>query len=389
MGEFNNQGLGSLTVYGNPESFKTLIRNHGQLCKIKQAIACPCLAANHGSPNMYCTICNGDGYIYTYQRHFLVVDEDSPSQDKILYPFWTPVTSVIKAQNVTSDIQGGITDLTVDSFSDSEITCDENLIKYEKKRITYTFDGWTHVESEQLVVDARNKLMYAGGTLYDAGYQSSNPINAFADIAHVIKIWNIDTGVELTNYTIEGNTISTTQQIVEDKMYIEYYYADLTQVISNDITTRDNNEVWTHSLSSGEVRLALYPFWDIAKGDLFIFVSTVLYKNEIFQHVKDIDRLSEIEIYDLNNIIIDEDKNTYVKGTDYILQGRHVKWISTHKPEMEKQCSVRYGYKPSFVVFEDNVQPNNLENKIYPRIVMAKSYSKLNREDIARLSNNL
>ena len=49
-----NRNIGaqeSLIVRGNPESFRRLIENHGQLCKIKQALACPkCLGANGGSP---------------------------------------------------------------------------------------------------------------------------------------------------------------------------------------------------------------------------------------------------------------------------------------------------------------------------------------------------
>ena len=45
----------ALTVYGNPESFKKLIYNHGQLCKVKQALVCPCAAENSGTPNIYTT----------------------------------------------------------------------------------------------------------------------------------------------------------------------------------------------------------------------------------------------------------------------------------------------------------------------------------------------
>ena len=283
MGSFVNEGqLKALTVYGNPESFNKLLRNHGQLCKIKQALACPCLASNNGVPDTFCTICEGKGYVYTYQKNFLVADENSPACGKNLSPFWNPVTSVIKAQNVTSEIQGGITDLTVNSFTDTTITCAEDLISYEKKRVTYTFSGWTYVASEQLTVDATNKLMYATGTEYDAGYQSSNPLSAFADIAQVVRIWNNSTGAELTDYTVEGNTISTTEAIDADNMYIEYYYADLTQVIPNDIIEREPSEVWTHALESGEVRMALYPFWNLSKGDILVLVSSVLYKNEVF-----------------------------------------------------------------------------------------------------------
>jgi hypothetical protein len=165
MGTNTNIGQESaVTVFGNPESFKKLINNHGQLCKIKQALACPCIAGNHGSADYTCDVCGGKGYLYTYQRRFTVVDENSRTCDKIITPFWNPILSVEKVQNVTAEIQGGITDLVVDTFDETTITLTEDANNYEEKRVTYTFDGWTYVESEKLRVDAVNKLMYADGT---------------------------------------------------------------------------------------------------------------------------------------------------------------------------------------------------------------------------------
>ena len=384
MGTNTNIGQdNAVTVFGNPESFKKLIKNHGQLAKIKQALACPCMANNHGSADYNCEICNGDGYVYTYQRRFLVSDENSRTCNKTIIPFWNPILSVSKVQNVTSAIQGGVTELTVDTFDETTITLTEATTNYEKKRVTYTFDGWTYVQNEKLRVDTVNKLMYADGTIYDAGYQSSNPLNAFADITQIVKIMNNDTGSELTSYTYEGNVISTTASISEN-MYIDYYYADMTQVITTDLVNRDNNEVWTHDLKSGECKMAFYPYWEVSKGDLIVLSATVLYKNEMLDHRKDLDRLHEIEVFDLNEKILDGSGNVYYIDTDYILQGRHIKWIG-NKPTIGSKISVRYGYKPSYVIFEDNPQPNNLENKQYPITVVSKSWSKINSTDVAKL----
>jgi hypothetical protein len=376
----------AVTVFGNPESFKKLIDNHGQLCKVKQSIVCPCVADNNGSADLYCTICEGRGFIYTYQRRFTVVDENSNTCDNEVYPYWQPVLSVIKVQNVTSQVQGGITDLEVSSFDENTIYLASGTTTYEKKRVTYEFDGWTYVEKDKLVVDVSNGLMYPTETLYDAGYQSSNPLDASADIAKMIKIWNDDTGVEITDYTIDGNSIHTYETIEADKMYAEYYYSDLTQVITNDIATRNTNEVFTHDLAAGEVRMAFYPFWELTRGDIIVISATVLYKNETLTHIGNADQLWEIEPYDISDVIIDSDGNQYSIDTDYILQGRHIKWVSTgSKPADNKTISVRYGYKPSFIIFEDNPQPNNLENKQYPKTVLAKSWSKMDKEGVAKL----
>ena len=388
MGVNTNLGIEtSMTVFSNPESFKKLIKNHGQLCKIKQSIVCPCIASNHGSPDYACNICEGQGFIYTYQRRMWMVDENTPvSCLKKIKPFYNPILAVGKVQDLLSPLQGGITNYTVESFTDSEITLTEEIYPYSKKFVTYAFDGWTHNSKELLRVDAANKLLYADGTSYNAMYQSSNPLNASADIAKVNRIWDDTTGTDLANYTIEGNVISTTSPIPNPTtMYIDYYYSDLTQVITTDLVNRQNNEIYSSDIKSGECKMAFYPFWELSKGDLIIICATVLYKNEEVQHRKDLDKLWEIEVFGLNDKIIDQSGNIYDIDVDYILQGRHVKWISANKPADGAWFSIRYSYKPAYIIFEDNPQPNNLENKQYPVIVLAKSWSKIRKEDVTKL----
>ena len=140
MGQNTNLGAeASVSVFGNPESFNKLIKNHGLLCKIKQSLACPCVMDNAGSPDYTCDICGGEGYIYDYQRRFLVIDENSPGCGNILHPFYQPILSVEKVQNVTSEVQGGITNLTVDSFDSTSITLAEEICPYQVKRVTFFY----------------------------------------------------------------------------------------------------------------------------------------------------------------------------------------------------------------------------------------------------------
>ena len=389
MGQNTNIGQdSSVVVFGNPESFKKLIKNHGILSKVKQAITCPCSGINHGSPRFDCPVCNGDGRVYAYQRRFLVADENSRTCKNIVTPYWQPIIDVKKVQNVTSEVQGGIRDIEVVEFDNTTITLAEELAEYEKKRVTYLFDGWTLVENELVEVDADNNLMYVSGTKFDAGYQSSNPLDAFADIAEIVRVWNEDTGEDIENLKFEGRTIiaGADETIVAGKMRASYYYADLTQVICTDISTRMDNEQWTQALASGETKMAFYPYWDISRGDIIVIAAMVLYKNELFTHLGEIDKLWEMEIFELNDIILDDQGNKYYLNTDYILQGcRHIKWISENEPALNAVCSIRYGYKPAFIVFEDSPQPNNLENRLYPRTCMVKSWSKISKDDIARL----
>jgi hypothetical protein len=380
MGNYTNTGQEqSVTVFGNPESFKKLIDNHGQLCKIRQAMSCPCAAKNYGAPDMYCDACNGEGFIYTYQKNFLVTDENSPSCQNTITTWWNPIVAVHKVENVTSEIQGGITEIPVVGFTDTVITVNQILNEYEKKRVTYSFNGLTYVEEENLYVGADNGVMIATGTNFDSGYQSSNPLNASA-------IWNNQTNVELTSYTFHGNTIFTDESIDQNHMSIEYYFSDLTQVIMTDVANKNDSEQWTNQVLSGETKMAFYPFWDIAIGDIIVLAAAVLWKKEVFTRAEDLDKLWEIEIFQLNDVIVDEDGIKYYLDTDYVLYDRYVKWLdSGSKPVVGKKCSVRYGYKPAYIIFEDNVEPNNAENKLYPKLCLVKSWSKISIDEIAKL----
>ena len=330
MGKNTNVGQqATLAVYGNPESFKKLILNHGQLCKIKQAIPCPCTAENNGSPDMYCTICDGKGYAYTYQRRFFVSDEEPPSCQNKIFPFWNPILQVERVQHVTSCVQGGIRDLTIESFSESAIIVNETVPDYEKKRISYFFDGWSLIEGDELNVFKSIRTMYCPKTKYDAGYQSSNPLKAFADIAKVVRVYHED-GTVLKNYKFSSNyiEIAEDEEIKDGKYFADYYIADLGNVITNDIANNDNLEKWTNELKSGECRMAFFPWWNFAKGDLIVLAACVLYKNEVLNHISNKDKLWEIEPYDINEIILDSKGNIYNIGTDFVLQGRYIHWLT-------------------------------------------------------------
>ena len=176
MGTNRNIGAQeSLIVRGNPESFRRLIENHGQLCKIKQALACPkCLGVNGGSPDFNCPLCRGTGFIYTYQRRFLIADENSPCNRAAteLYPYYYPIMEVTGVQRMQDEKQGGISELEIDHFDEETIYLKAGQIKeYERNRTTYFFDGWTKVVGDVLTVDVKRGYMRPTKTFFNAGYQ--------------------------------------------------------------------------------------------------------------------------------------------------------------------------------------------------------------------------
>jgi len=393
MGQFRNIGQNnSLVVYGEPKSFSKLIQSHGQLCKIKQAMFCPCVPENGGSPKMHCSICHGFGYVYTYQRRFLIADEFSQCNDNVteIYPYYIPVLEATKVERIIAPIQGGIQELPIQSFDETTIYVNNSTVKakkYEQLRVTYFFDGWTKIEGDILEVDSKNGLLWPTKTYFDAQYQSSNPLRAEADIVEITRLYNFVTGHDITDFTRNGNTIkSKNENVVEGQVKADYYYADLTQIITADLKTKDDLEKWTNDLESGTIRMAVYPWFNIAKGDIVVIAADTQSKTEMLPHAGELDILYQIEIFELNDVILDSDGKTYYREVDYILEGnRYIRWLTDNQPKKGKTMSVKYGYKPTFVCFEDNPEPNNLENRRYPKIIYAKSWTKTSKEDLVKL----
>jgi|WetSurMetagenome_2_1015567.scaffolds.fasta_scaffold01018_6 hypothetical protein len=393
MGVFRNTGQNNaLVIYGEPKDFAKLIQNHGQLCKIKQAMFCPCVPENSGSPKIHCPICHGDGYVYTYQRRFLIADEFSLCNDSVteIYPYYIPIVEVTKVERVIAPIQGGIQELPITGFNDTTIFVDNSTIKakrYEQLRVTYFFDGWTKIEGDVLEVDAVNGLMRPTQTFFNAEYQSSNPLRAEADIVQILRLYNFVTNQDITDFTLDGNTIhSSNPNVIVGQVKADYYYADLTQIITADLKTKDDLETWTNDLESGVIRMAVYPWFNIAKGDIIVIAADTQSKTEMLPHKGELDLLYQIEVFELNDVILDTDGKKYFREIDYTLQGhRYIKWLTDNQPRVGATMSVKYGYKPAFIIFEENPEPNNLENRRYPKIIYAKSWTKTKKSDLIKL----
>lgn len=388
-----NRDIGSqsaIIIYGNTVKANNMIRNHGQLSKIKQGLPCPCNAENAGTPQISCPSCNGTGFVYTYQRRFLIADEYCKRNGAMteLYPYNIPVMEVTKVEILNPPTEGGVKVAKIEGFDDKTIFIENPNNEYkefQKNRVTYFFDGWTKVEGDVLKVNEKMGYMWPTKTFYDALYQSSNPLMAESDIAEVIRIYNSKTGKELTNYTMVGNLIKTKEPIVAGEMVADYYYADLTQILTADLKTKNPNEDWTRDMEEGDIRMAIYPWWNISRGDIIVIAADAQYRDELLTHKGQLDQLWELEIFELNDVIFDAEGKRYYREEDYTLEGRSILWLTEKMPRKGSVISVRYGFKPSFICFDDNPEPNNLENRRYPKIIYAKRWSKTTKNDIAKL----
>lgn len=391
----------------NPEKFISLIKNHGVLSRVMQARTCPCIK-DSGSPSMYCTLCRGDGIIYSFQRKLLQEDEDSERSwdGATVNPFRVPIIQPLKVETMREPERGGIEQYIIDSFNDTEIAISVNQTLYqspalpkhfEKMRVSYYFDRYNHVEDEIATVDAATSTLTMPGTRWDDGHRTGNVKNVSGDITIVERVHSIANDHDYTNFWFRKNQIYVTvgvgePPLVQDDIIVSYYYCPCTLTLPAELLTRlDKSLNFAADLTSGTVRIAFEPWYEIGQGDIITFLSATLYTNELLRHNEDLDKLREFDINTIVDDIVDEDGVYYRQGVDFQLKNfRDIHWLAGgNQPDSQKRISVRYGYRPTFIVFEENPQPSSLENKQYPPLVTAKLWSKTLNKDIQQMANPL
>jgi hypothetical protein len=397
MAENRHVGKGSPTfrVEGNPDTFINLVANHGVVSRVMRARKCPC--ETNGSPDMYCTLCRGDGSVYDFQRKLLQTDEDSDVKGdrSFVHPFRVPIMEPVKVERMLAPEQGGIKKYNIVSYDAYSIKISGNPLPYHwnKMRVSYYFDRFNAVVGDRVNVDPNTRMLTTTKTLFDGQYQFGNALAAHGDITIVTKVYSESTGYEYTNIdNFRKNQIilaASEPEPVVDDILVDYYYASLVPVLPAPLITQETkSEKWESLMSSGQVQIGLDPFYELSQGDIITLMAVELFREETITHSSSsIDKLMEFDISRVDDDILDQDGKKYRRGTDFVLQGfRDIVWIG-NQPEAGKNLSVRYSYRPTFIVFESNPEVNFLENKRYPTVVNTRLWGKTLQKDIERIEN--
>lgn len=391
-----HKGRGTPTFFieGSPTKFISLIENHGVLTRLMRARKCPCVSKT-GSPNMYCNLCHGDGFIYNFQRKLLQVDEDSDvlGDRTVILPFRVPVLEPLKVERLLPEEQGGNKVYNIVSFNTSSITISGNPLpkNYHKMRVSYYFDRFDYVLKDAVTVNTNTKTLTTTKTLYEGGSKFGNPLKVHGDIAEILEISRPGDNYIFTNYTFRKNKIflgAGEPDPVQGDVLVTYFFVPVEKALPNDLDTTEDKEKWMHFLSSGAVRFGIKPWFELGQGDLITVLVSEFWRDEVLQHSGvGVDKLLEFDISRVDDEIIDENGNKYHENEDFILRPfRDIVWIG-NQPNPGKRISIRYGYHPTYKIFQNNPVPNNLENKQFPNVVLAKLYNKTMAKDIETMSN--
>ncbi len=384
----------TFVVEGDPDTFIGLIRRHGVLSRVMRSRKCPCITTT-GSPNIHCMLCRGDGYVFDFQRKLLQADEDCEVRKdrSVVLPFRVPILEPVSVERLLPPEQGNIKKYVIDRFDAFNIYISGSPLPlhWQKLRVSYYFDRYNSVVGDLVEVDAATKTLTTTLTKYDGEHRIGNVEDVHGDLAIITRIYDAQLDHTFSDFTFRKNRIQLSDNEptpTPGKVEVDYFYVPPTQVLPSDLESQDDKEKWMSDLTSGTVRVGLEPWYELSEGDLVTILVAEYFRDEVIVHSSvGVDKLNEFDISRIDDEIFDEDGVKYRKGIDYYLRPfRDLVWIGS-QPNQGKRISVRYGYHPTFSIFINNPVPNNLENKRFPKIFMAKYYSMTLPKDLEKISS--
>jgi hypothetical protein len=362
----------------NPQTFASMIQRHGLYVRILESRKCPCIKED-GHPDNSCTKCRGEGEIYQYQRELLETDELNyvTMQNRCkIEPYRIPLLRPISVERMLPERQGGIREYPVESFDGENIyiAAEHPPAPYYQMRLSYYFDRYDYIQGEELTQNAVvPEIFKSEAVTLESQYIHAQHIEVSGDIVSIERLYS-DTQ-EYTSFSYSKNMIIIEGNIASgERVYADMYYASPARAIPSRMEYSDNEVQKTMRLPMGELSLAVDPWWNVGRGDLFTFLMVEFIQDEVITHSGISDRVSQFDVSNLPSQIQSE-TDTFKNGTDYILFGyREIRWIGK-KPSVGDKYSVRYRYHPTYRVGDMEAEINNLDSKQFSKIVPVKLWT--------------
>lgn len=385
MGRNRNPGSDSpiFTIQARPEEHDAVVDRQGQLAKVFLSRPCATCIKN-GEVTMYCDVCNGLGVVYFFQSEKEIFEEDSKHYGQnVLYPFWTPITKVVKVQRKLSEVQGGNLNYKVTNFTDNEIYIDGAPVPrhYDILQCTYRYKN---------LIPYEDTIEFTGGNIISLylnlpiQVRRSNAYHVMGDIAKILEVRNITKDEDYTNFVsgfkqkifFDLNQISTLESGDEIYCKIEYYEPDKIAIREIDIT--EAKEKWGDDVIEGSVEVTSMSNVYLKEGDVITFPITLLMKSvSIPRTNKPYDELPDFDVVEVVENIIDEDGNIYTKDNFEIREYNNLHWKGPSIPPSGKKYSAVYSYSLSYIVYKGRVKQITNEDQRFPRSCLVRVYNKL------------
>ena len=367
-------------IEARPNEHDAVIERQGQWARVLHWQPCECI--KRGKADIYCEVCGGRGETYYYQSEKDVIDENSPHYGQnVIYPYWIPISSVIKIQRKLHPVQGGNKVYTVDSFTDTEIKIGGAATPkhYEQIHCSYrytTFDDHT----QTFIYSGLKKFKI--DALVDLQKQPVS--NAFAVEYDIVQLVSVINETQTIDYTadayfkkqwiyLKNNIIPNTN----DKITVILKKCKPEKVATTTLKVNNLAQKWGDDIQIGDTEGLFQSNVHVKEGDLVTFlVSEHVNAINMIKTSKGWDEIPEFDVTRIIENIYDEDKNMYIRNVDFELRNYNdLVWIG-NSPAAEKQYSVVFGFKLTYKVFKAMQNKITNEDKRFPSRVLLRLYNR-------------
>lgn len=376
-------------ITARPNEHDAVIGRQGQWVRFLHRKICTCV--KNGETDMYCKTCNGRGETYYFQSEKQVAEEDSPHfGQNVIYPYWHPITKVIKVQRKLAEIQGGNVNYQVKNFTDKEIyiTGSPTPKHYEMIQCTYKFFNLN--EKELNIIYVLNENKFEIDLPIDIQNARSNYYGVKNSIAKVVEFTNITKEESyLDNITyakqhIYLDTTGLTNLEDGDVFYIKLQYAEPEYLATQQLRMDKMLEKWGSDIETGDVDATVPSMVDIKEGDLVTFLISAQTSDFLMKRTrKEYDEIPEFDVIEILENIKDEDEVEYIKDTDFEIREYNNLFWKGNTPAVGKKYNIVFTYKLTYRVFRGNIRHITNENQRFPKNVLLRKYNRvINKEPL-------
>lgn len=344
------------------KSYEDALLRHGQYVRWYSSAPCYCMTID-GHPDPHCDKCKGRGY-----RYFPVTTRRRIERKMSMGG--TSLTVEYTIKSINSIYKGNNEAISYSSFLGKNI-----ILSSLRKKGEYIYIDY--IEEKELFYSGTGITFLPDDTLLEVPIPAITTVNGIfrGEIVSISLVRNETQTKDLTVISYWNNFIKVAladAPALDDIIRVDCIYIDPVKVLISNVKYKTyKGDIPVAPTDQAEVQVTVPGTMEIGRGDIF----TLLKAQQKGSFVGKWDSGSSVDYYqtpffNIAEILRIEDLTGLIN--DAVIQNEN-EILFTTKPAGNFSCLLKYN--PSFMI-DENPDPRNAENKIFPR------KSKLKRMDI-------
>jgi hypothetical protein len=383
-------------IQARPEEHEALIKRQGQVSRIINARKCPCI--KNGQASVFCVICRGRGILYNFQKTFIKNSENSPHIGNFeCFPLATPVVRSLFVGRCLPDFQGGPLEYRPTGTDGTKCTFeamnpgDPPPKEYETLKHTYEWSIESQVEDENSTHTAGSYLLKTIATKkrWTAEQKIVNAYDIHGDITDVSRVYNVTKNLTYMVKLFFKNSIliddvngSVQPPLVTDVLSVDYKYIEPPRILVGRIDLKNALMKWGEDFKQGDIEAIVPGSYFMSRGDIVTLLTPQFRGDEVIVRGKGRkDELPQFDVIETRGEIIDEDGIHYDNSKWELQDYNDLYWKVGQGPAIGKKYSVSYIYRPTYQVYNHDIDMIAKEDHRFPHTIHLRFFNKFSKLD--------